>query len=213
MAPEPARPDGFDPTSLAIAAASRGEREGQNRLVERFSPVLLAQARYRMKDLVRGLEPEDVVQEVWAIALPKLGDLVPRDGRWTPVVLKFLAVILLRAVNDHLKKQVRRRGRDIGRGGGEASVSDPLQQVPAELSGIVTRLARDQRACAVQTALQSLDEAEREVLVLRGIEQLGNREVARLLGVDDSVVTRRYQRALQQLKVALPDSVLAELEP
>jgi RNA polymerase sigma-70 factor, ECF subfamily len=65
----------------------------------------------------------------------------------------------------------------------------------------------------VQTALQSLDEAEREVLVLRGIEQLGNREVARLLGVDDSVVTRRYQRALQQLKVALPDSVLAELEP
>lgn len=48
--------------------------------------------------------------------------------------------------------------------------------------------------------------------MLRGIEQHSNREVARMLGLDDAQVTRRYQRALQHVRAALPESVFAELE-
>jgi RNA polymerase sigma-70 factor (ECF subfamily) len=204
-------PDGDDPTSLCIAGAAAGDRASQARLVERFTPVLLAQARYRMQH-VRGAEPEDVVQETWAAALPRLRDLEPRGERWTPVLLRFLSVVLLRAVNDLMRRAVRRRGGDVGRGGELPTHADPLGIAPAELTGIVTRLARADRRCAVQCAVRALPDDEREVLVLRGIEQLPNRDVARLLGVDDSAVTRRYQRALQRLKAALPDSVLAELE-
>ncbi len=203
-------PDDPDPTSSCIAGAAAGDLPSQARLVERFTPVLLAQARYRMQH-VRGCEPEDVVQETWAHALPRLRDLVPRDGRWTPVLLRFLSVVLLRTVNDLLRRSIRRRGGDVGHGGEAPSHADAIGQAPAEISGIVTRLARADRACAVQTAVSALPPDEREVLVLRGIEQLPNRDVARLLGVDDSAVTRRYQRALQRLKDALPDSVLAEL--
>jgi RNA polymerase sigma factor (sigma-70 family) len=64
----------------------------------------------------------------------------------------------------------------------------------------------------VQEALAGLDADERAVVVLRGIEQLPNGEVARLLGVDDSLATRRWQRALVRLKELLPDSVFGELE-
>lgn len=200
-----------DQTSLFIAGSVAGDLASRNLLVQRFTPVLLAQARYRMRSFVHGVDPEDLVQETWAIALPKLRDLQPRDEQWTPVLLKFLSVVLLRLVNAQLRRSLRRRGGDIGQGAHSPEGGDPLQQVPAEVSGIVTRLAREQSACVVQTALQELPEAEREVVLLRGIEQLPNREVARLLGIDDSTVTRRYQAALLRLRERLPDSVFAEL--
>lgn len=212
MAAAAASSDGSDPTSVCIAGAVAGDTEKRDFLVERFSPVLLAQARYRMQNLVRGAEPEDVVQETWAAALPKLRDLEPRDGRWTPVLLKFLSVILLRAVNDLLRRSLRRRGGDVGRGGDPATAADPLAQLPAAVSGIVTRLARSDRGDAVQRALAQLSPEEREVVVLRGIEQLPNREVAKMLGIDDSAVTRRFQKALQTLRERLPGSLFDEME-
>ncbi|MCU0864063.1 MAG: sigma-70 family RNA polymerase sigma factor [Planctomycetes bacterium] len=212
MAAAPASSDGSDPTSVCIAGAVAGDTASRDFLVERFSPVLLVQARYRMQSLVRGAEPEDVVQETWAAALPKLRDLRPRDGRWTPVLLKFLSVILLRAVNELLRRSLRRRGGDVGRGGDPATAVDPLAQLPAAVSGIVTRLARSDRGCLVQQALARLAPDEREVVVLRGIEQLPNREVARMLGIDDSAVTRRFQRAMQRLRDLLPGSVFDEME-
>ena len=211
MAASAAASDRPDPTSVCIAGAVAGSASSRDLLIERFTPVLLVQARYRLQT-VRGAEPEDVVQEVWAAALPRLRDLAARDGRWTPVVLKFLSVILLRTVNDLLRRNLRRRGGDIGRGGTGDTAGDLLAGVPAEVTGIVTRLSRADRGCQVQQVLQQLPADEREVVVLRGIEQLPNRDVARLLGVDDSVVTRRYQRALQRLRELLPGSVFDELE-
>lgn len=160
-APSPA--DRPDPTSLCIAGAVAGDAADRDRLIERFSPVLLAQARFRMQH-VRGAEPEDVVQETWVQALPKLRDLTPRDHRWTPVVLKFLTVILLRTVNDLMRRNLRRRGGNVGLGGipgGDASAVDPLRQVDAPWTGIITRLARRDRADALQAALQDLPAEER----------------------------------------------------
>ena len=75
-----------------------------------------------------------------------------------------------------------------------------------------TRLARSDRGDVVQLALAQLPAEEREVVVLRGIEQLPNREVAKMLGVDDSAVTRRFQRALQRLRELLPGSLFDEME-
>lgn len=201
-----------DQTSLCIAGACAGDGQSRSRLIERFTPVLLAQVRFRMTRPLRGVEPEDLVQDCWAQALPKLHQLVPRDGKLTPVLLKFLSVILLRRLNDHLRAHLRRRGADVGFGGVPTDGSDPLLAAPADVTGIVTRLARDQRSCIVQATLLDLPDEERQVVMLRGVEQLPNSEVARLLGIDDSSVTRRYQRALERLRQRLPDSVLAELD-
>ncbi len=199
-----------DPTSLCIAGACAGDNSSRDRLVERFTPVLLAQARYRLSRPIRGIEPEDLVQECWASALPKLRGLEPREGGWTASLLKFLSVILLRRLNDQLRRHARRRGSEVGRGGTD-DVGDPMLAVPAEVTGSVSRLARRQRECEVQQAVEALAEDDRRVLLLRGIEQLPNKEVARLLGVDDATVTRRYQKALERMREALPGSIFAEL--
>ncbi len=199
-----------DPTSMCIAGACAGDTSSRDRLVERFTPALLAQARFRMSRPVRGVEPEDLVQECWASALPKLRGLSPGADGWTATLLRFLSVILLRRLNDQLRRLARRGGRDIGTGGRDDD-GDPMQAVPAEVTGIVSRLARQHRAGAVQQAIDALPEDERRVLLMRGIEQLPNKEVARLLGVDDATVTRRYQKALEHLRRALPESIFAEL--
>jgi RNA polymerase sigma factor (sigma-70 family) len=192
-----------DLTSLRIGRAVAGDDDSCAWLIGRFTPALLAQARYRLRGAMgRVCEPDDLVQDVWAITLPRLTDLRARDGRWTPVLLKFLATTLLRRVHHLARRRARDGAADGGTDGGE-----PL----AEWTGVVTRVHRRDAHDAVHDAIAELSEVDREVLVLRGIEQHDNGEVARLLGVPDSTVTRRFQRALERLRAALPDSIFSDL--
>ena len=197
-----------DLTTLHVRAAIGGDTQGLTRLVERFTPLLLAQARYRLRGRAAQFsEPEDLVQETWAITLPRLGDLQARDGRLTPVLVKFLATTLLRCATQVVRKHVL-RADPIPR----PAEAEPLAQLPAETSGVVTRLCRRNETDALREAIADLPADEREVLILRGIEQHANGEVARMLGIDDSAVTRRYQRALATLRHRLPDGIFHELE-
>lgn len=190
---------------MHVGRAVGGDRHSQGWLIERLSPLLLTQARYRLRGrLATVCEPEDLVQEVWSIALPRLPDLSPRDGRWTPVLLRFLSTTLLRRLNHLVRKHLT--------GKPTRDDADDLAALPADVSGVLTRIERVDRGAAVQQALADLPEPLREVLVLRGIEQLANGEVARRLELSDSAVTRRFQAALQQLREALPDSVFDEID-
>jgi RNA polymerase sigma-70 factor (ECF subfamily) len=194
-------------TSLHLQRAVAGDAGSQAFVVERFTPVLLAQARHRLQGRLAAVcEPIDVVQEVWSIALPRLGDLQPRDGRYTPVLLRFLATTVLRRVNWLVRKHLT-AGRPLA---GEAG---DVQALPDDVTGAITRAHCADVAQKLEAALAELPDDEREVVVLRGIEQLSNRAVARQLGVEDFVVTRRYQRALRRLQDALPGSVFWDLEP
>lgn len=195
-----------DLTTLHVRRATTGDVESKTFLVERFTPLLLAQARYRLPGGMRArCEPEDLVQEVWAIALPRLHDLEPREGRWTPVLVKFLATTLLRCANHALRKRVAQAT-------GDSTTAGLADQLPAQCSGVITRLARQQQINALQAAIDELPPEEREILVLRGIEQHKNSDIAAQLGVDNATVTRRWQRALQTLRTRLQASVLDELE-
>ncbi|MEZ6038627.1 MAG: sigma-70 family RNA polymerase sigma factor [Planctomycetota bacterium] len=191
-------------TSLQIGRAVGGDDASVAWLIERFSPALLAQARYRLRGAMAAIaEPEDLVQDVWAITLPRLGDLAARDGRWTPVVLRFLTTTLLRRVHHLVRRRIVKPTGAPGEAGPEPE---------AQWSGIVTRLGRREQRSALLDAIDGLPADEREVLVLRGIEQLPNSQVAALIGAPDSTVTRRYQRALQHLRELLPGSLFEELD-
>ena len=56
----------------------------------------------------------------------------------------------------------------------------------------------------LRTALQDLGEADREVLILRHLEQLSNNEVAEILGIDKYAASKRYLRALERLRNVMP---------
>jgi len=55
----------------------------------------------------------------------------------------------------------------------------------------------------VEAAIESLDPMDREILTLRHFEELGNDQVAEILGLQKAAASNRYVRALQRLRDAL----------
>ena len=77
-----------------------------------------------------------------------------------------------------------------------ARLQDPRATPGAEL-------VRGELCQRVRAALAELDEDDREILLLRHQEQLGNREAALLLGLSDQAAGMRHLRALRRLRALL----------
>jgi RNA polymerase sigma factor (sigma-70 family) len=192
-------------TSLRIRGAVAGDRDDLGWTIERLTPLLLAQARYRMRDrLLAVCDPEDVVAHAWQVTLPRLPDLVPRDGRLGPVLVKFLATAVLLRVNELLRIAARRAIEHGASGSVVEQAADPG-------TGAATRAAARERHELVQRSLDALDAADRDVIVLRLVEQRPAAEVAGTLGLTANAVHVRLHRALARLRTALPASAIDDL--
>jgi RNA polymerase sigma-70 factor (ECF subfamily) len=196
-----------------VRAACRGDPGSKEWVIEHFTPALLLQARYRLQDhLRRHFDPEDLVNDVWLVALPRLPGLAARDGRWTPVLVKFLSAILINRLRTIVRNHLRRAKLQGGDPANTASTrkSDLFREVPEEISSIVSRISRREVHSRLHATIESLSPRDRELLVLRGIEQISNQQVADLLGESPNAICVAYHRALERLRAALPDSVFAE---
>lgn len=169
----------------------------------RFSPLLLAQAHYRLgRDSLAGCTPEDIVQETWAIALPKLPSLDFQD-RTTPIAMKFLSTIVLHRVQRHLRAKIR-ESTLVG--------NHPLSELADEAQGMLTSAIRRETVNEVLDALERLPELDRDIIVLRLIEQRSGDEVARQLDLSRGAVYVRQHRAVAELRQRLPESLFKELD-
>lgn len=191
-------------TSLFLQAAIEGDRDSLSWLVAHLSPLLLAQARWRLgANLARTCDPEDLVQEAWLVALPRLRELRPRDGRATPVLLRFLATTILNRVNNLARDALRR---------GTAGASDPAAIDPSDQrTGVVTAAVRAEQRRQLLTTIDALEPIDRDVLLLRGVEQRSQATTAELLGIEGAAVAMRFSRALGRLREHLPGSLLDDL--
>lgn len=213
--PDDAQHRPADVTSARLRSAIRGDADAAGWIVERFSPLLRADAAYRLGPKLRGVcDPEDVAAEVWAVALPRLGKLPPRDGRMTPVLLRFLTTALRHVVGNLLQKHAREGRGFVSLDAGPAAAADGSSVGPPapadDGSGVVTKAARAERRDLVLAALDALTESDRALIVLRGIEQAELSAVAAELGVPPNTVSVRYRRALDRLRAALPGSVFED---
>lgn len=197
-----------DDTSLRVRGAFQGSREDLDWLVVRLSPLLRAQAAFRLgKHGTLAIDPDDCVAEVWLVALQRFGDLKPREGRLTPVLLAFLSSITVNIVRRRLRNLSRRRA---AHGNGSADHSEDPDRRAANVTDVVTRAARAELAGKIGAAIGQLEEKDREVVILRGVENLDNDEAAAVLGERPNTVAQRYRRALAKLRSALPQSVFDE---
>jgi len=197
-----------DPTTLHVGRALAGDLASLAWLVQRLTPLLLAQASYRLGSrLRRHVDAEDLVNDVWLRALPHLRAAAAPAGRLTPPLMRFLAAILLRRVRDLYEKHIA---------GKPAVHPSPPRDMPSldtiahEHSGVITKAMRGERTSLVSAAIAGLEDIDRTVLLLRGIEQRDNEEVAELLGLEPGTASARYRRALQRLRRELPESVFDE---
>lgn len=195
-------------TSLHLQRAKQGDRDSLDWLVGRLSPLLLAQARYRLgRRLSRYIDAEDLVQEVWASVYPRLADLQAREGRETPVLLSFLGTALLNHVNN-LARRHRRSGS--AETDAEAGRDDRSHAAPGPGPGTI--VAAGEERAGVLRCIEELSDNHREILILRGIEQQEIADIAVLLAIEPNTVAQRWHRALAELRSKLPGSVFMELD-
>jgi RNA polymerase sigma factor (sigma-70 family) len=198
-----------DETTLHVSAAVDGRAESLEWVVRRFSPALEAAAEYRMGEhLRRSVVPADVVGELWMIVLPRLGSLRPRDGRLTPVLMRYLATALRGHLNNLARRYARSRFLQLDAPAGE----QPAADLPAEQTDAIERAARNEEAGRLRQALQQLAPSDRELIVRRAVEGERNVDVAESLGITPRTCATRYFRAMERLRSSMHGSVFDEID-
>lgn len=191
-----------DTTSI-VRGARCGDPLALGQMVERFTPWLLVQARYRLRGRLKHLcDPEDLVNDVWAIAFPRLASLDPREGRFTPVLVRFLSTTLLRRLEDLIEKHLISRAEDARLGS--------VENLPASATGALASAQMREHHERLWRALESLPERDRDLVVLRGLEGHAVKEIATLLGMMPNTVTVAYARACARLRARLGPRLLGD---
>lgn len=205
---------GSTASSVLLRRALEGDDGSLARAAADLFPLILCQARYRLGGrLARRHAPEDLAAQTWSVFLEKLRGgalkLAPRDGRLTPVVLKYLSSVLHNVYRDWLKASLR--SPVVLTGDADGSAQDPIDRAPADVTSVCAAAMRDERAASLSAALEKLPRAARELVVLRGVEGLPYRDIAPRLGLTENVASTRYARALAELRGYLPEGMADEL--
>ncbi|MEM7203226.1 MAG: sigma-70 family RNA polymerase sigma factor [Planctomycetota bacterium] len=207
--PQDAIPPAEDPTAAHIRGARAGSVDSQLWLVNRFTPALLASAgRRHAAHLAPLADPADVLQDVWSNVFRRLDTLEFGSSTATAAFLAYLN----RALNNCYNDLARRARREERAPGSSAASGVSLGAQPHPSSGVVTKANRRDAGDRLLKALAELPETDREVLILRGIEQRSLGEIEELLGVPSATISKRFQRALVKIRKILPQSFFADLD-
>lgn len=202
-------------TEELLRQAEHGDPGAREGLLARHRDRLRKMVNWRLdRRLATRVDPSDVVQEVLLEASRKMD----RYLRERP--LPFFS--WLRALaGEHLatlhRRHVRARGRSVLRE--EPGILNLPDESAAELAArLVTsstsptqRAIRQELRERVRQALEQLRERDREVLVLRNLEQLSVADTAEVLGIGVAAVKVRHMRALERLHALLTEEDEEEL--
>jgi RNA polymerase sigma-70 factor (ECF subfamily) len=194
-------------TDQLLDLASRGDGAARQQLLTRHRGRLRAMVAARLdRRLAARLDPSDVVQEALAEAARQLDEyLRERPLPFYPWLRQLAWDRLVKAHRAHLaraRRSVRREEPGV-LGLPDESMAELAQRLASCASSPSRHALRVELHGRVRAALALLGEADREVLVLRYLEQLPLREVAAVLGVSASAVKMRHVRALERLRVLL----------
>lgn len=169
--------------------------------------------RFRISGSIRGrVDPDDVVQEVYLEAEKRLRHYI--DGDF-PSVFLWLRLVAGQTLSKTHRTHLGTESRTVSK------ESTPNQSGPyqSEQWGN-TSLCLSQRFIAhitspsqaavkveliaeVRSALETMNDIDREVLALRHFEELTNQEVAIELSIQPKAASIRYMRALERLRGVL----------
>jgi RNA polymerase sigma-70 factor (ECF subfamily) len=193
-------------TDLLLRQAAAGDEHARSRLLDRHRDRLRRMVAVRADPRVTArVDPSDVVQEILMEATVRLDRYI--QDRPVPFYPWLREIARQRLIELH-RRHVRARRRTVTREEAPAGLPDHsaaalADRLFARQSSPSARLLRDERRARVRAALAALPEPDREVLVLRILEELPARDVAGVLGVSEAAVRSRQVRALERLRALL----------
>lgn len=197
----------MDHTAEVRRLADRGSTAAAE-LFEEYRERLRLMVKFRLNDRVLGrVDPDDVLQEACLEVTRRVGDYL-KDPQVPPFV--WMRMITLQKTIDvhrrHLGAGKRNAAQDVRLGAHVPWKSTSLSlaaQLVASITSPSEAMIRQEALQQMGDALDELSEQDREILVLRHLEELSNNEAAAVLGMDKSASTKRYIRALKRLKEAM----------
>jgi RNA polymerase sigma-70 factor (ECF subfamily) len=197
-------------TEELLEAIARGDTEARGQLLERHRPKLRRMVAIRFdRRLAARVDPSDVVQDSLAEAAARLPEYVrDRPLPFYPWLRRIAADRLADVGRRHLYAGRRSVGREEAEGLPNESVLALADRLFAPQSSPSDRLQRRERRDRVRAALVALPDRDREVLVLRYLEDLSTADTAAVLGLGEGAVKMRLVRALQRLRDRLDEEDL-----
>ena len=192
------RPENEETEEL-MDRASRGDDEARQGLLQRYRDRLRRMVAVRLDARLRArLDPSDVVQEALLEAARRLPDyLRERPVAFYPWLRRLAWEHLVKLHQKHLATRKRSVARELPLP--DDSLDALARQLAASGSSPSQRLERKEVCERVRRGLDQLPGVDREVLVLRYLEQLDTAETAAVLGISDGAVKMRHRRALERL--------------
>jgi RNA polymerase sigma-70 factor (ECF subfamily) len=194
-------------TDWLVEQASRGDPDARASLMERHRSRLKQMVSLRIDPrLAARVDPSDVVQEALAAAYPRLdGYLRDRPLPFYPWLRQFAWDCLLQLHRRHVAAHRRSVSREEAwqPGLSSESVLRLSQRLLAPGRNPSSELIRKELRGRLQVALAKLSPGDREVLVMRNLEQMSAAEIAAILGVREGTVRVRHLRALERLRSLL----------
>ena|SRR5258707_1143414 len=169
-----------------------GEIERFRDLYERIAPSLHAWGRLRLRPgQGAGLDPDDLLQEVWMRALEGLAEFDPsRSG--------FRAWVFGIAKNVAYENERRSRNPRIANDSSAGSVA--MRAWPDVETSVRSRLASDDSVQRFIDLASGLDPLDRGLLVHCGLEDLPCTLAAARLGMGAEAAFKRWQRLRSRLR-------------
>lgn len=197
-------------TREIIAEAKAGDDGAVNRLLDRHRDSLRRMVDYRLdRRLERRVDASDVVQDVLLEANRRLADYL-NDPKM-PFHLWLRQLAKDRIIDLHRRHKVAKK-RSVDR-------EQPLQAAyndksSLDLAGMLKDPELTPAAATIRAELQrrffdameSLNEEDREILLMRHQEHLTNSDVATALGLSQPAAGMRYLRALRKLREVLGEA-------
>lgn len=195
-------------TEELIQQVARGEPTARDELFARHRNRLRRMIEVRMdRRVMRRVDPSDVIQEALIEADRQLPDFVQRRPvSFYPWLRRIAWKSLARLHRTHAQTEKRDVGKEVEIGLPDDSVMALARIVTAPVSGVDKRTVQQEMFTRVRIALDQLKRHDREVLIMRYLEELTLHEIAESVGVSEAAVKMRQARALQKLNRILSDS-------
>ena len=167
------------------------------RLFEMERARILRMVQFRLDPrLVGRIDPEDVVQDTFLDARRRLAAFRGDDNPffvWLRLVSQQTMIDLHRR---HIGTKMRSAGREVRNPQSHALSGFFV----GHLTSPSRAAMREELRLQIEQALDRMEEIDREVLLLRHFEELSNKQVAEILGIQENAASNRYVRALSRLK-------------
>ncbi len=200
-------------TAELLNQARTGDADAVERLLGKHREPLRRMIDHRLDPaLAARIDASDIVQDVLLEAHRRLSDYLRHPTM--PFLLWLRHIARDHLIDAHRRHRVAQR-RSLDREQpivpGVLADHSSIELAGQLLDGEPTPASaaiRHELQRRLEIAISQLDDADREIVLMRHGEQLSNQEVASILGLTEAAASMRYLRAVRRLREALVPGTL-----